>query len=254
VPFGKTEFVFLNRMVRLGNFFFKYRNWIFILLYAALLVPSPPLITYKNFGERYYIFPILAGLLVTFFGEIFRGITIGLVYIIRGGRDGKPFAEGLVTEGMFNHCRNPLYFGNICMLAGLGILANSLLYIVIMVPLFIFIYQAIVLAEEGFLEKKFGEAYTAYCKKTNRWFPDLRGIGRTFASHRFSWRRWIVKEHTTQFIWLCGIAIILLLKYPQLTGGNSQTRNILLGLILLFFLILYLFIRYLKAEGKLETD
>ncbi len=241
-------------MVRLGNFFFKYRNWIFILLYAGLLVPSPPLFAQNNFGEHYYYIPIFTGFLVTILGELFRGITIGLVYIIRGGRDGKPFAEGLVTEGMFNHCRNPLYLGNIFMLAGLGIMANSLLYIVIMVPLFIFIYQAIVLAEEAFLNKKFGETYESYCKKTNRWLPDLRGIARTFAGHRFSWRRWIVKEHTTLFIWFCGIAIILLLKYPQLTGGHSQYRNILLGLILLVFLILYLFIRYLKMKGKLDTD
>ena len=80
-------------------------------------------------------------------------VTIGLAYIIRGGKNKKVYAEDLVTTGIFAHCRNPLYVGNILMLAGVGILSNSLLYVVIMIPFFLFVYQAIVLAEENFLTK-----------------------------------------------------------------------------------------------------
>ena len=174
-------------MVSIGNFFFKYRNWIFIIFYAALFIPSWPLFSPKQFGSHYYVWPIVIGLVTTCLGQLIRGLTIGLAYIVRGGKEGKPYAEGLVTEGIFSHCRNPLYVGNILMLLGVGILANSLFYVAIMIPVFLFIYQAIVLAEENFLRGKFGPGFDAYCKKVNRWFPNLRGIGKTFSSMQFNW-------------------------------------------------------------------
>lgn len=237
-------------MVSIGNFFFKYRNWIFILFYGALFIPSWPLFSKEQLGESYYIWPISIGLIITCLGQLIRGLTIGLAYIVRGGKEGKPYAEGLVTEGIFTHCRNPLYVGNILMLLGVGILANSLFYVGIMIPIFLFIYQAIVLAEEDFLRGKFGAGFDEYCKNVNRWFPNLKGIGKTFSSMEFNWKRWILKEHTTQFIWLIGITLLLLLNYPELTGHDEKFRNLLLGIILGALLLIYILIRYLKKTGK----
>ncbi len=237
-------------MVRIGNFFFKYRNWIFILFYGALFIPSWPLFSPKQFGRCYYVWPIGIGLFITCLGQLIRGLTIGLAYIVRGGKAGKPYAEGLVTEGIFRHCRNPLYVGNILMLLGVGILANSLVYVAVVIPVFLFIYQAIVLAEENFLRGKFGPGFDEYCKNVNRWLPGLKGIGSTFRSMRFNWKRWILKEHTTQFIWLTGITLLLLLNYPELTGHDKNFRNLLLGIILGALLLIYGVIRYLKKTGK----
>lgn len=251
-------------MVAIGNFFFKYRNWIFILFYGALFIPSWQLFSPKQFGSCYYIWPISIGLFITCLGQLIRGLTIGLAYIVRGGKEGKPYAEGLVTDGIFNHCRNPLYVGNILMLLGVGILANSLVYVVIVIPIFLFIYQAIVLAEENFLRGKFGPGFVAYCKKVNRWIPNLKGIGKTFRSMEFSWKRWILKEHTTQFIWLIGITLIFFINYPHLTGSDKEPANglealgqgyerlIKLGVILGALLFIYIFIRYLKKTGKFK--
>ena len=68
----------------------------------------------------------------------------------------------------------------------------------------------------------------------------------------FNWKRWILKEHTTQFIWLIGITLLLLFNYPELTNHNEQLRNILLGIILSILLFIYLLIRYLKKTGKFK--
>jgi protein-S-isoprenylcysteine O-methyltransferase Ste14 len=239
-------------MVAIGNFFFKYRNWIFILFYAALFIPSWPLFSKETFGQHYYVWPIAIGLIITVLGQLIRGLTIGLAYIVRGGREGKPYAEGLVTDGIFKHCRNPLYVGNILMLLGVGILANSLVYTVIVIPIFLFIYQAIVLAEENFLRGKFGPGFDEYCRHVNRWFPNLKGLGTTLKSMNFNWRRWILKEHTTQFIWLIGISLILLINYPELTGYNERLRNILLGVVLGILLLIYLLVRFLKKTGRFK--
>jgi len=240
-------------MVEIGNFFFKYRNWLFIIFYALLFVPYvPKLFTPGRFGSNYYWYPIIIGLVVTVAGQVIRAATIGLAYIIRGGKDNKVYAEDLVTTGIFAHCRNPLYVGNILMIAGVGILSNSLLYVVIMIPFFLFIYQAIVLAEENFLRNKFGELFNNYCSRVNRWFPHLKGIGKTFGSMHFNWKRYVAKEHTTTFIWLCGIVLLLLLYYPELTKYDVHLRYTLLIIILSFLLLVYILIRVLKKSGRLD--
>jgi protein-S-isoprenylcysteine O-methyltransferase Ste14 len=237
-------------MISIGNFFFKYRNWLFIVLYLLLFIPSPPIFGEDSLGRDYYYFPLILGLLITITGQLIRGATIGLAYIIRGGKEGKVYAEELVTTGIFRHCRNPLYVGNILMLLGVGVLSNSLIYVAIIIPLFLLIYQAIVLAEEKFLRNKFGASFDQYCRSVNRWVPSLAGIGQTFRSMEFRWKRWILKEYNTQYIWLTGIVLIILFKYPQLTGNNEHTRNTWLLILLPVLLVLYLMVRYLKKSGK----
>jgi len=238
-------------MIKIGNFFFKYRNILFIFLYLLLFIPSPDLFSIKLFGPGYWVWPIVIGLLITITGQLIRGATIGLAYIVRGGKEGKVYAEDLVTTGIFNHCRNPLYVGNVLMLLGVGILANSLIYVFVVMPLFFFIYQTIVLAEENFLRNKFGEGFNDYCRRVNRWIPNLSHLSDTFNSMEFKWKRWILKEYNTQLVWLVGITLILLFKYPQLTNDDEHLRNLLLIIILPILGITYFFVRWLKKSKRM---
>jgi protein-S-isoprenylcysteine O-methyltransferase Ste14 len=237
-------------MIEIGNFFFRYRNWLFFFLYILLFLPSPPLFRQEYFGENYWLWPLILGLVITISGQAIRGATIGLAYIIRGGKDKKVYAEELVTTGIFNHCRNPLYVGNILMLLGVGILSNSLIYVGVIMPVFLFIYQAIVLAEENFLRNKFGDSFDEYCARVNRWIPSISGIGKTFNGMEFNWKRWILKEYNTQFVWMAGIVLILLFRYPQLTGGSESNRNLWLYILIPLLGIFYGLTRYLKKSGK----
>ncbi len=234
-------------MVQIGNFFFKYRNWVFIPLYLALFIPAAEIAPV----EQHYL-TLWIGLFITVLGQVIRCATIGLAYIERGGKDKKVYASSLVTTGIFNHCRNPLYVGNILKLAGIGILANSLLYISVFIPAFLFIYQAIVLAEENFLRSKFGEAFDSYCQHANRWFPELAGLTETFSGMRFRWQRPVVKENSSIYVWLLGILLVLLFKYPELTNEDIQLRNQLLIIFIPLLTIMYLGIRYLKKSNKLQ--
>ena len=233
-------------MIQIGNFFFKYRNLLFILLYGLLFLPSPELFTENIFHAGYKTWPLVIGLFVTILGQAIRGATIGLAYIVRGGKDKKVYAEHLVSTGIFSHCRNPLYVGNILMLLGVGILANALIYVAIIMRLFLFIYQAIVLAEEHFLRGKFGADFDAYCSKVNRWIPSLKGIGATFSSMEFNWKRWVLKEYTTQFIWLAGIALLIIRLYQI----EDVLTNSIYAVIILA--IGYAIVRYLKKSGKMK--
>jgi protein-S-isoprenylcysteine O-methyltransferase Ste14 len=237
-------------MLAIGNFFFKYRNILFIFLYLALFIPSSPIFSESAFGSDYYLYPLVLGLSITIFGQLVRGITIGLAYIVRGGRNKEVYADTLVTQGIFAHCRNPLYVGNILMLLGVGILINSLLFVAVFIPVFLFIYQAIVLAEEQFLRGKFKQQFDDYCARVSRWMINFVGLGKTISGMNFNGKRWLIKEYNTQTVWLAGISIILLFKYPQLTDGDPDRRNVLFVISLVILGVYYFTIRFLKKTGR----
>ena len=230
-------------MIALGNFLFHHRNKLFPLFYALLFLPSPPLV------EGGATLLMRAGFAVSGAGQGIRIATIGLRYIIRGGRRGRIHAEDLVTDGIFAHARNPLYVGNILILLGLGVMANSLLFHLVAVPLFLLMYHAIVRAEEDFLEEKFGAAYLRYTRDVNRWIPRFRGLAQTFAGMEFHWRRVLIREYTTTYLWLSAVVLIAMNHLAAREGAlDPDPRAWGLGL-LGALLVLYLLTRSLKRRG-----
>jgi hypothetical protein len=83
----------------------------------------------------------------------------------------------------------------------------------------------------------------------------MQGIGNTLRSMEFNWKRWILKEHTTQFIWLLGICLLLfaplpVLRYPELLTGCSIDPKTLLSALIGALALLYVLIRVLKKSGR----
>jgi protein-S-isoprenylcysteine O-methyltransferase Ste14 len=235
-------------MVKFGNFIYHYRNFLFPVFYLFLFVPSRHL-----FPD--YRMALVLGFSVAAIGQICRVATIGLKYIIRGGKNRRVYAEDLVTTGIFAHSRNPLYVGNVLILIGLGIMSNTLLFNLVLSPLFIFFYQCIIRAEENFLRNKFGEAFNQYCADVNRWIPRLTGLGETLNSMRFNWNRVIIREYTSAYVWLSGSVLVILNTLYKLPGQELFDRyNIPLFMTLGVLLVFYLFTRYLKKSKKLKAD
>ncbi|MCY7409532.1 MAG: isoprenylcysteine carboxylmethyltransferase family protein [Chitinophagales bacterium] len=234
-------------MVKFGNFIFHYRNFLFPVFYLLLFIPSPTI--FNN-----YLAAIVAGICISFTGELIRALVMGLVNIQHGGRDRNIYSADLITDGIFSHCRNPLYIGNILILLGLGVAANSLLFILILIPLFIFFYQAIVIAEEDFLTKNFGEPYTAYKSKVNRWLPDLNGIGKTFSSMHFSIQRVLVKEYNSTYLWMSCFVLLVMKFYWKKNDAAVYESLPYLIVSLIFLLLCYLFIRYMKKSKRWSAD
>ncbi len=222
-------------MIALGNFLFHHRNKLFPLFYALLFLPSPPIVADRAVPLMW------AGFAVSGTGQGIRVATIGLKYIIRGGRRRRVYAEDLVTEGIFAHVRNPLYAGNILILLGLGVMANSLIFHLVAVPLFLLMYHAIVRAEEAFLEKKFGPAYLRYTRDVNRWVPRFRGLRTAFAEMEFHWRRVLIREYTTTYLWLSAAVLIAMKNLAVLDSPLYWEHRgwgfALLGLLLLLYLV-----------------
>ena len=131
-------------------------------------------------------------------------------YIIRGGRGRQVYAEKLVQGGIFAHCRNPLYVGNFLILLGVGMASNSLLFVGIAIPFFLFAYAAIIAAEENYLRTKFGQEFVDYCARVNRLLPNFSGIRETLGGMRFNWRRLFTAEYGSTYIWLAAMILVTL--------------------------------------------
>jgi protein-S-isoprenylcysteine O-methyltransferase Ste14 len=234
-------------MVSIGNFFFHYRNFLFPFFYLMLFVPSPRIL--DSFSV-----PVMIGLALCVTGQSIRAVTVGQVNIIRGGRNRQVHAKELITEGIFNHCRNPLYIGNIMILTGLGVAADSLLFLAVCVPLFVFAYQSIVCAEEHFLKQNFGKDYETYMHTVNRWVPRLRGFGETFRTTRVRWKRVILREFSQMFITSIGILVALMknLFFNDHTAYHQYIRSAYVSS--LFLLSVYLLILYLKKSKRLRDS
>ncbi len=234
-------------MISLGNFFFKYRNGLFPLAIVLLLVPSP------HVFPDWRIAAAVGGGLVLL-GQIIRAVTVGLVYIVRGGREGKVYADDLVTDGMFTHCRNPLYVGNYLGILGAVVASNSLIAMSVGGVFFLIAYLAITFAEENFLRGKFGAAYDVYCSKVPRYALKLKGLGATLKASKFNWQRLIIKEYGTMFVSLAGIPLILLFtrhyhyNLPWWEDGWDLGLLIAIGVLA----IGYCLARWLKKSGQIK--
>ena len=75
----------------------------------------------------------------------------------------------LVTSGPYAFSRNPIYLSMALFAVGIGILANELWIILTLIPVLGIIHIGVILREEKYLTKKFGEEYARYKARVRRW-------------------------------------------------------------------------------------
>jgi protein-S-isoprenylcysteine O-methyltransferase Ste14 len=150
-------------MQNLAGKIFKYRSY----------TPIPFIIVMLAF-QRANIWSLIIGFVIACFGEFMRlwGVSWAGSETRTTGDVGGTY---LVISGPFGHLRNPLYFGNILLYLGIGVMSYSLFpYLQIVAFLFFaFQYYNIVKAEEGYLIKAFGENYEKYSKNVPRFIPRI---------------------------------------------------------------------------------
>jgi len=75
----------------------------------------------------------------------------------------------LVTSGIFAHVRNPAYQGGTLALLGLALLLKADWIVLLMVPALLLLHYGVVLREEQYLERKFGQLYRDYKARVPRY-------------------------------------------------------------------------------------
>lgn len=234
-----------------GHFFFRYRNAIGpVVFLVALLVGTP---SYPLGRDDLNLVLDALGIAVALLGQALRIITIGYEYIERGGRDRKVYASTLVQGGVFAHCRNPLYLGNILLAVGIALVVHSAAFYLIVLPAVGFAYVSIVAAEEAFLRGKFGDEYRYYCRRVNRWIPQWRGWSQSVAGMRFNWRRVLVKEYNTAFVLVFALTVVKLWSDYRVRGSAVLPPGFVLLAALAVWLAAYVGVRALKKTGYVKA-
>jgi protein-S-isoprenylcysteine O-methyltransferase Ste14 len=78
-------------------------------------------------------------------------------------------SAALVSGGPFRFSRNPIYVAMTGLYLGVALLANSLWLLVLLAPLLVVMQWGVILREERYLARRFGEGYLAYKAAVRRW-------------------------------------------------------------------------------------
>lgn len=168
--------------MRATEFEFRYRFWFIFLLFWA------------GFGAYWIDHRGLAGALAQAFGAgdsrsairgifFFAALLIGIAALVRTWasaylqsekvHDANLRTEGVVADGPYRHLRNPLYFGNLLLAVGMGLLMSRLGFAIVVLGHAIFLLRLIGREESGMLASQ-GERYRAYYDAVPRLLPSLR--------------------------------------------------------------------------------
>lgn len=227
---------------RLGEFLFRWRSLVFPLLIAGIAVGFPP----RPIDTLLGLMILIIGVLVAYAGQMLRLLTIGFQYIERGGNQGRVFASRLVTGGMYAHCRNPMYVGNILLVAGFLLAFGRPIAAIIGLALCIVVYVAIVAAEERFLHDKFGDEFAIYAAEVPRWALDFPGVLTTIRTQSADVKTILVREYSTLSVTtFLAIGVAAWRLYERDWGAIPfAALSAVAGIVLGF----YLTIRYLKKK------
>ena len=238
---------FRERNIAIGNFFFKFRNALFPILFAlAVAIGRPRIILGEPAVDR---FLTGLGVLVALAGQAVRLLTIGYEYIERGGKEGKVYASRLVQGDVYSLTRNPMYLGNALITIGITMVAGAPFLYVAVLPFFLFVYQAIVAAEEAYLARRFGAEYERYCASVPRWLPSFGRVASVLSGKPYDWAKAIRKELSTMAGLLTGLILLPVWRALCFEGFDAAKTRMVRALVLeAIVLIGYSVLAYLKRR------
>jgi protein-S-isoprenylcysteine O-methyltransferase Ste14 len=79
-------------------------------------------------------------------------------------------ADRLVTFGLYNTSRNPMYLGVMIAFAGLALSTGNGWRFLALPLLWLGLVRLAILPEEAYLSRRFGGDYNAYAARVRRWF------------------------------------------------------------------------------------
>jgi protein-S-isoprenylcysteine O-methyltransferase Ste14 len=102
-------------------------------------------------------------------------LSLGLGALFRFRRAGthpEPWrpTTTIVTQGAYRFTRNPMYLGMALLYAAVAVAADSVVALILIVPLLVVIRYGVIAREERYLIAKFGDEYRRYRASVRRWF------------------------------------------------------------------------------------
>jgi len=177
---------FINRFVRwhkkkysqVQRFLFLFVQFLFFVIVFPLLISSFSQRIDMFFSFR-NIFPtipsIFIGLILTSLGYVISFWSVFTQVMIGQGTPVPVMpTQKLIIEGPYKYSRNPMWLGFGFGLIGLGILFNSISFLLVDLVVFVIGYLYLKLIEEKELALRFGKEYTKYKKSVPFILPKLK--------------------------------------------------------------------------------
>jgi protein-S-isoprenylcysteine O-methyltransferase Ste14 len=152
---------------------------------TAGVIAPPPLIALAAVVLGFaldWLFPaFVLQLLLSFTTRIVAGIALiaagaalavaGRNVFVRSGTNVNPYkpVTALVTTGIYNYVRNPMYVGLALLVAGIGVAFASDWILVMLVAQLLIIHFGVIRREECFLEAKYGDDYRRFRARVPRY-------------------------------------------------------------------------------------
>ena len=183
------------------------------------------------------------GFIIALFGFFMRVIVIGYKKPGTSGRGAHIDVKEVVTDGLYQVCRNPLYLANFLMWLGLAVMWWEIYFFAVIVGFFAVEYFFIIKAEESYLSNKFGPAYDEYKKAVPAFFPRIKNFRKP--ERPFNWDK-VFKNETNLLLFILILPPVLYIYQDKL----QDKANMLLITVEVIILIVWFIIRYNFALSR----
>lgn len=159
-----------------GNWLFKYRGQlpVLILIVGLYLYYNTAKSGGLPFQDPWNWSLICLG--VVALGQIIRFMVIGYTPRNTSGRNTKKQVADVVNStGIYSVVRHPLYLGNFFMWLGIAMLTQNVSFSIGFILVFWLFYERVMYAEEQFLTREHGTAYTNWASQVPAFIPALSG-------------------------------------------------------------------------------
>jgi protein-S-isoprenylcysteine O-methyltransferase Ste14 len=238
--------VLQKSLERQGEFLFQWRGFL-PFLGLPVLAWELSRFTYP-FGSRHFdVLVEVACFAIAAVGIAVRAGVQGYAPAGTSGRNTRRQKAALLnTTGMYSLCRNPLYFGNFLICFGVLLFFRSAYLLAMFTLLFCLYYERIILTEEAFLERRFGERFLAWAEHSPAFLPRFSAWRKPGV--RFSWRLVLRREYTTVF------TVVAILTCFEVLGDFAISNRLRIEpawiAILLLGSLQYVVLRFLKKRTE----
>ncbi len=231
-----------------GNILFRYRGQIPIVIFLAAIPVIIWYTDYFSYNEYWMTTFTFLPIGLTIIGLCIRAWAVGSTPPGTSGRNTKQqVADHLNTKGVYSMVRHPLYLGNYLVWIGIVLFAMNFVFALVVTLFYWIYYERIMIAEEAFLEKKYGKRYLQWCNRTPAFIPSL-GLYQK-SDIPFSLKRVLRREYSGIFATVAG------LLYVEVLTDYSMARKFVFdpfeASVLAVALIVTLVLRTLKHKTQL---
>ena len=239
-------------MIRQGSWLFRYRSWLpLLLIIFAMICMWFERESYNSYCIWYNLFCFL----IAFTGQFVRIFAVGYAADRTSGRNTrKQIADEINQTGIYSVVRHPLYVGNFLMWLGVALYTRIWWVVLFFVVVYWMYYERIILTEEDFLHRKFGDDYLAYADRVNSVIPDFR----TYVRNKYCFRlKKVMRQEYSAFYGLVLVFLVFDL-FQKLVSANSLAGVRLSATwitVASISTVLYLALRTLKKRTRiLQND